>query len=201
MIFDTREGTSDNIVVHEVYEQDCYRWKELGLKGGVVVDIGANCGVFSCMAAQDQNAVVAYEPEWENYKRLLLNLERNNCYVVANLLAVGKPGFASISSQSGGSQLHRDGQKVLVVSLDYVLDSFTEIDFLKMDCEGSEYEIIDHASNVALKKIKRFAAEFHPDLVDAETHQRVVARLTKFFDLEITGNIPKAGGVIFGVRK
>jgi hypothetical protein len=71
-----------------------------------------------------------------------------------------------------------------------------------MDCEGSEYPIFEDATDETLTKINEFAIEFHPDLVDDYTHNKVISRLEEFFDLEITGEIKnKAGGIIFGKGK
>lgn len=202
MNFTRRPNSSDDIVIREIMTDDCYRWQKNGSADGLVVDIGANIGVFTCVAALT-NFVVAFEPEPNNFTALVEHVNQNQLSdrVSCVRLAVGTPGMSSIHSQSGGSRLHTEGAKVPVVSLDTALFDYPTVDFLKIDCEGSEYEVFDTVSPKTLQKIKRFAGEFHPDLVSPETHQRVIAKLEEVFSLEITGNIPKAGGIIYGVKK
>lgn len=199
--FEIREGTSDTLVVREVIVEDCYRFNELNLTKGLVLDVGANIGTFSVLAGQ-KNKVIAYEPEPNNYELLIKNIKLNKAKVVAHELGLGIGGYSTIDDQQGGSRLGSGEHDVETISLTEALKDIKEIDFMKMDCEGSEYPIILAASGKTLKKIKRFAFEVHPDLVDKDTHQRFMARLASMFLLEITGNIPNgAGGILYGVRQ
>jgi hypothetical protein len=54
-------------------------------------------------------------------------------------------------------------ETVEVITLPQILDMFqlAKIDFLKMDCEGSEYDILYNLDPSIYKKIKVISLEFH----------------------------------------
>lgn len=194
-IFIGRDYGSDEFVLCEMYLQDTYGWFKNPVENGLVVDIGANIGAFSVPASKN-NLVVAYEPEKNNLSYLRANRELNNSNIVIKEVAVGKPNTTStISDHNGGSTLGTGTQPVIVAGLDEVIAY--ETDFLKMDCEGGEYDAFKYASDETIKKIKRFAMEVHKQLVTPEVHQELLDKLNKFFvckeDLE--------HGRILGVRR
>jgi FkbM family methyltransferase len=199
--FILREDKYDCIVMNEVLELDCYRFMDrINIEGLNVLDIGANIGIFSVMAALKGCNVTSYEPEPHNFEMLNKNIEHNSVKVKAYQLAVGKPGKYCIEDNGGCSRLGSSGSPVECVSINTIINE--PVYFLKMDCEGSEYPIFEDATDETLTKINEFAIEFHPDLVDDYTHNKVISRLEEFFDLEITGEIKnKAGGIIFGKGK
>ncbi len=77
-------------------------------------------------------------------------------------------------------------EKVKAITLDSLISQYQldEIDFLKMDCEGAEYDILFNASDETLKRIKILSMEFH-DLKDQNrTANSLIAHLTtKNFDI------------------
>ena len=54
-------------------------------KNDVVLDIGANIGIFTCKLASKVNRVIAIEPEPSNFSTLTKNVKQNNFFNV-NLL-------------------------------------------------------------------------------------------------------------------
>ena len=93
----------------------------------------------------------------------------------------------------GGSHMDaREGAKVSRVSLESF--PFERCDFLKIDCEGAEYQIFANMTDETLKKIKRIAAEFHP--FNETWHTELMTRLDRFFDLETI-----EGGIVIGAAK
>ena len=196
--FKKRRNGSDAGVINEVWVDDCYRFKDSDIQG-TVVDIGANIGAFTVLACLKGCTVLAFEPEPNNFKLLENNCLKNLVFPTLFNKGVGNPGFGYFQDNHGGTRKGLVGVKIQIVSLNDIITD--EVDFLKMDCEGSEYEIICNTTDETLGKIKQFAAEFHPDLIDDQIHNDVIKRLEKFFTLEITGNIPIAGGIIYGARK
>lgn len=189
-----RDFGSDEFVIVEMFLQDTYGWFNEPVEGGFVVDIGANIGAFAVPASK-LNRVVAYEPEWNNLAYLNANRLLNGCDFEVKALAVGKPNTTStINDHNGGATLGNGKQPVTVIGLDEVITE--ECDFLKMDCEGGEYDAFKYASDETIKKIKRFAMEVHKQLVSEEEHQRLLDKLDKFFVTRHTDN-----GRIFGVRR
>lgn len=123
----------------------------------VVIDIGANIGVFAIYAATRAPGikVYAFEPFPENIRWLRRNVESSH---VANVKihqqAVGAgPGVRFLRVDPSNWGLHSLGgtgderQRVLSVDcidLDHIMkmDGLKQCDLLKVDCEGSEYEIL-----------------------------------------------------------
>jgi FkbM family methyltransferase len=157
-----------------------------------VIDIGANQGFFSCYAASKDARVWAFEPFSQSCNRLRANVERNgfsSCVKISQTAVSAGAGKAVLlcSDFLGGGvntvieaharalgQDFKETVEIDVVSIDSVIaDIPGRIRLCKMDCEGSEYNIIRGISDPA--RIDSFALEFHPgayrlgDLVAAMT--------------------------------
>jgi len=149
--------------------------------GGTIVDIGANIGIFTIRAARQfpKSKVISYEPLQENFRLLKENIDFNNLrerVVPINLAVAGGKGevdFFIHNQDSGGGSIYRHGDdetiklvKVKTVSLVDVFESngITECDFMKMDCEGSEEEILYNAPSDIIRKIRNLTIEWHDDL-------------------------------------
>lgn len=147
-------------------------------RGDVVVDVGANIGVFAAYAATSAPdvRVYAYEPFPGNVEWLRDNMRESRLEnVVVRPEAVG--------GASGERVLHVDptswimhslvredgpggeGVRVRCVSLEEAFDSngIECCDLLKLDCEGSEYEILQGASPGTLGRVKRVVGEYHDE--------------------------------------
>lgn len=72
-----------------------------------------------------------------------------------------------------------------------------ECDFLKMDCEWSEYDIVESATIDDLKRIKQIAIETHG--VTPERFGMFMEKLTRVFRIEVLGGAER-GGYIWGNR-
>jgi FkbM family methyltransferase len=139
---------------HEKYETKLFR--QFVTEGMTVVDIGANIGYYTLLAAKlvgDKGKVFAFEPEPENYALLVRNIEMNG---YDNVVAVRK----AVSSKTGKTALFlnreagahgflpdREGvigkTTVETVSLDeYFEDKECPIDIVKIDVEGSEVPVL-----------------------------------------------------------
>ena len=141
-------------------------------KGDLVVDVGAHVGMFSIYASKLALKVYSVEPLAENFEFLKENININkaeNIYPF-NVAMSGKTGDAEIfinSSSFAHSFYVQDGVqkkiKVPTVSLeDFVVsNNINKIDFLKMDCEGAEYDIFFNCPKEILKKIRKISMECH----------------------------------------
>jgi len=106
----------------------------------VIVDVGASIGDFTLLASRSpQNRVYAYEPSIKAFRYMRFNLVANK----RTILAFNRAANASV--------------------LDSILEKYAEpsIDFLKVDCEGCEYELLLECSATTLSKIKKIAMEIH----------------------------------------
>jgi FkbM family methyltransferase len=120
---------------------------------GVFLDVGANIGYFSLLAAQRFSEVHAIEASPSIARRLRDNIDRNGARITVHECAVGdKVGsidFYLDESQSGGSSIFPGGGRTLEASVPVVpfarlLDQVElgRIEFIKIDVEGSEVAVL-----------------------------------------------------------
>ena len=145
--------------------------------GDVIIDAGANVGIFAIqMARQNRRCrVVALEPFSENFKYLQANVARA-CpeNVTCCEVALGA-GFSKGQMQAAGSRsldhvlrvdsAAADSIPVIPLSGLFDLARAQEIDFLKVDIEGSEGDVFAAASPDLLGRFKRIAMEYHDQVV------------------------------------
>lgn len=182
LMFKVRGNTSDIRITSEVFIHKDYQSVILNKKfktGSVCVDIGANIGVFSVFLASKMRGGVIYsfEPLPENYLLLQKNINLNG---FVNKVRVFQK---AVSSKSGKFYLYRKSEndtgggsiyfvnlvthpiKIEIEAIS-IYDIFTnygieKIDFLKIDCEGCEYEIIYSIPQKYLLKIAEMLIEYH----------------------------------------
>lgn len=167
--FEVRAGTDDRHVLYEIYVQGIYD-APIG-PGDVVVDIGANIGGFTVLAARRGARVVAFEPFPANFAALERNVRRNGLQAELAQVAVADAArtaplvIPDDASFSGRYSLHegRGEQTIEVrcIPFDEVLAEFAlpAIDLLKLDCQGSEYEILFSASPASLQRVRSVIVE------------------------------------------
>ena len=145
--------------------------------GETVVDVGANIGVFATYAATRAPGVTvhAYEPFPENVKWLRQNVARSGLTNVrVNQRAVcAETGVRHLQVNPEDWIMHslfeRDaggrqpGIPVQCVSFDDVMngEGVGLCDLLKLDCEGSEYEILQGCAPETLGRVRRIVGEYH----------------------------------------
>jgi FkbM family methyltransferase len=185
MYIDSGAGTiGAELLVEGVYEKyETELFKKMAQDGMVVVDIGANIGYYTLIAAKlvgDKGIVYAFEPEPRSYKLLCQNIAING---YTNIVPIQK----AVSKTNGKTKLYVDAaiadissfakDNVLRYSkdLDYLevetitLDDFFErtvgddrIDLMKVDVEGAEEIVVDGAERVLKKNSLKILMEFVP---------------------------------------
>jgi FkbM family methyltransferase len=194
-----REGSDDAIVFDEVWRENVYRVQPGWVAGGRVVDIGANVGAFSLWAHHHGARVVdAFEPDPSNVEQLRLNTKGTDINIIPAAVHANSGTARYISSGRTGSgkvEAAGDaGQPIRAVSLKDAIGS-AAVDVLKVDVEGSEYDIFhDHTD---LAPVKHIVMEFHP--IDAARFGSLLTVLCQWGHVEIMGS-PVTGGMIFARR-
>lgn len=142
--------------------------------GWTVVDIGAALGDFTVHAARQcaPGAVYAYEPFPESFALLEKNV-RLNGLTNAHLfpLAVGGAANGTLLLRATGAAVQHSttaastAPTVTVPSLSlnqmFAEHQWPHCDYLKIDCEGAEYEILFAAHAQTLARIRRLCLEYH----------------------------------------
>jgi FkbM family methyltransferase len=125
--------------------------------GSVFVDVGANIGYFSVIAASvvgEDGAVFAFEPDPANFALFKASVELNGMdqrihAVQAGLAATDGSGRLYLSEDNlGDHQIHRadtERASIPIRLLDggcYLADRLQRIDLLKVDTQGAEYDVM-----------------------------------------------------------
>lgn len=214
-----RIGTKDYGIFAEVIAQDCYgfrKWKPLR-NPKFIVDIGCQIGCFSALASYiyEEACVLSFEMMKENYdlaKKNLSKFKGNKCFHAA-VTGKNKPvGIIENKANTGGHKVIFDGSdsyvcqdrlkgidselfetkddfKSINFSKIFSDNSIDRIDFLKMDCEGSEYEIIpDLIKTGLIKRIDNISLEAHGR--DEEEYRTTLDFLKKTYkNVEVKGHL------------
>src|SRR6266851_146417 len=176
---------------------------KLGL-GDTVMDIGANIGSFTVLAATvvgPFGRVVAYEPVPGCGRRLRDNIELNRlrnvtCYQAAvdghagilELFATEKSALStSCIPRSENNDADKISVKALTIEQAFNDNGLEKLSLLKIDCEGSEYEIFETMTSQVACKIDQIAMEVHAVPNRSFGHLETLIR-SLGFDLRTIGN-------------
>jgi FkbM family methyltransferase len=129
----------------------------------VVVDVGAFLGEFTIPAAEVAELVVAIEPAMTTYKCLSKNVEKYDNITPINELPAETPGstkFNTATDPTESSVLTPDDSnyeqvEVFAKPLDDILAELDieNVNFLKMDAEGAEPEVLRGISDLSVEKL------------------------------------------------
>jgi len=140
----------------------------------VVVDAGGNIGFF-CLYINKLNPsakIITIEPYAENIVLLQKNLSLNGLQdVVIVPLALSN---SSGTSRFEVKEYHFDGGRITddestsntfieTTTLEVIFDTYKigNVDLLKMDIEGSEFDVIQASLDLLSKRVRRIVIEYH----------------------------------------
>lgn len=161
------------------------QYKYLHVKNRVVVDIGANMGDSAIyFALEGAKMVYGFEPYPLIYDLSIKNIKLNNLVKQITLInkGVGSPSYIHVKEDfisAGGSELkdYKEGRKIEIISLKDVLTRYKipKHSALKIDCEGSEYEILLNSNNEIFSMFDRVMVEYHYG------YKNLVKQLKKYY--------------------
>lgn len=201
----------DNVAVWEVWQDDTYQLDQRTIAGRNVVDIGCNIGAFAVLAAKlGAQSVDAYEPMPNVMDVAVENVTRNRVadQVVLHGAAVGDAtGDTTMADvPAGGAHVGNGEEIVPMVSINDVLTVHDEVGFLKIDCEGGEFDIVEAVDPELLQRVAHIAMEFHGPGMPHLTHLeggpqwgRMVAKLAEYGRIRSVGH-PSRGGLLWWDR-
>ncbi|HQQ64258.1 MAG TPA: FkbM family methyltransferase [Pseudomonadales bacterium] len=156
-------GSGDQIISAKLRQERCWEAYETSLTlqhlhpGDVYVDVGANIGYYTLIAAQRvgvHGKVIAYEPDTDNFALLQRNVALNQLSHVrifpCALSDKNETGQLFLSEDNFGDHRiygsgdHRKTRNITLLKGDeHVGQQTGRIDFLKIDTQGSEYFVVN----------------------------------------------------------
>jgi FkbM family methyltransferase len=176
----THEGreicSSDRWVIREVFDNESYLKPDFEIEeDDRIIDVGGHIGTFAIYAARrlDDGVVYTYEPVVENYRFLRKNVEENDfegtvCPFNKAVSPTSSEDFRVYiddDNTAGHGDVHSGGEfhQVDSITLEEIFHEhdIEQCDFLKIDCEGAEYEILREAPDELFERIEKIVMECH----------------------------------------
>jgi len=189
-IFYIGKGIFSAYVASSTYEQELRVF--FNLKKGIFIDIGAHIGKYSIILSKqlkDKGKVIAIEPMEGNFNILKKSLYLNNIKNVISLkLACGnKENYSDlyIGDEKTGDGTHSlikktnnkvEIQKTQVRKLDNILNDLKikRVDFIKIDVEGTETDVLKGATKTLEKS--------HPKIIFEAWDKSYLKRIKEILD-------------------
>jgi FkbM family methyltransferase len=169
------------IARERIYEPHVTQYLRARLReGGVFVDVGANIGYFSLLAASLVHArgrVIAFEARADNVDLLRRSAERNSfaqidLHACAVAERASELAFHASGAVPSNGRIVREEEaasrqlpRVRAVALDDVLGNAGRIDVVKLDIEGSEPRALEGMRDLIPRHRPVLLSEFSPELI------------------------------------
>jgi len=168
----------DASTLQEVYFKGIYQESDSIKPGDTVVDVGGHIGSFTLKVAGEVGPgglVVTIEPSTENFNLLSRNVETNRLsnvrlYKVAAGSREGGEVDLQLAKRRGENSLYGAAksepigrERVPMRTVDSIVQELhlTRVDFMKIDVEGAELEVLKGSSETLLKYGPAIAMETH----------------------------------------
>ena len=179
LLFDIKAHSHEWYTLYEnIIRKDYFRNGVSVAPADVVIDVGANFGSFTVLAAKmvgDSGHVISFEPDPLVYDRLVRNVALNKLSNVTcrNEAVSGSDGTVELYVQSksalssnfkpaGERPLKSESKiEVTAVALKKVISSIECVSLLKVDCEGAEYDILGSLQKSDVANVMQISMETH----------------------------------------
>lgn len=155
------------LIIQDFEFEERYLVSKILSKKGIFIDIGANIGLYSLIAAETikENKIYAFEPTASILTKLQTNIKLNNYtnidiinYAVSNfdykklLMYFNENGYDVFNSYQKSNKLQSYSKEVNTICLDTFIKNynikFNKIQFIKIDVEGMELQVLEGAKNL-----------------------------------------------------
>ena len=195
----------DEYIFNEVYVKNEYEIEEFS-KDDIVIDIGAHKGYFTklCLDKGCKN-IHSFEPEPRNFKDLANNLKDYKGVQTYNLAVLDKKGEKDFKTTTNwNTGIHSfylcNGVpiKVKTVGLDDILVNFEKVSLIKIDTEGSEFEILYNSK--LLDRVEKIVGEYH-NIQNNHINDLVKFLESKNFEAYKISPLNDSSGIFFAKQK
>ncbi|TAG99835.1 MAG: FkbM family methyltransferase [Sphingobacteriales bacterium] len=173
--FKFNNGQSFAVTYKEIFIDGIYEFKPTGV-ANKILDCGANMGVSVVYFAlkYPNHQIIAFEPEKAIFDILKENVESfglKNVILFQKAVWVKNEQLEFYSDGGMGGRVNNQykNQTPTIVEAVPLLDYLKEdVDFLKIDIEGAEVEVLKYCGE-GLKKAKNIFFEYHNDVTKKQT--------------------------------
>jgi FkbM family methyltransferase len=175
--------------IKETFLDDFYRFeKSIKPKNGVIIDVGAGIGEFTIQTAKacPDCKVFGFEPFPESFDYLVKNLATNSINNIIPIPAAvtSLPGIMVLDTSSGNPLQFRmqagnlsDSPIKTILLMNFLREnSISNVELLKLDCEGGEFDILLPLNREDLVRFKTIVMEYH-DSLTSHNHLEIVQLL------------------------
>lgn len=177
LILNINKNQGDLTTLFEVFIDEDYNFGDNNSGNLNILDIGANVGFFSLYISNKfpKAKIFSFEPFPDTFTRLNehISINKINNVKIFNLAVSDFEGISKFYSfEWTGCNTLINGEfdenlakvtEVKCIRFDNIrkLTSAEKFDYVKIDCEGSEYPMLLNSSDEALKCIRKFIIEVH----------------------------------------
>ena len=154
----------------EIFVDQSYKFNPKSSEA-IIIDCGSNIGLSALYYHQQYPNAKVYCIEADaNIANILReNLNANNCNaeIIAKAAWVHNDGVSFSSEGSDSGSIGAGDINIPSIDLNQFLNQFSEIDFLKIDIEGAENNVIPHCAET-LKKVNTLFLEYHSSYSESQ---------------------------------
>ncbi len=135
-----------------------------------IIDAGANIGLFSIEMANKfpESSILAVEPDLENYKLLEKNTKGYPNIICINKGLWSEECWLKVHTELPAygitvEKVDKQNADIEAIDVNYLIQKYnlSTIDIMKMDIEGSEYQIFTNNNQMWISMVRMFIIESH----------------------------------------
>lgn len=178
MIDELEEETHIEETPNSIFHREVTRWfkdeGDLSLRlnyeldeNSKIIDVGGFKGNWaSDIYSMYMCNVYVFEPVKKYFEFIKDRFKRNDKIVVENFGLSGKTSFENIVVSAESSSMfipgeEKDSELIILFDINEYLEHETQIDLIKINIEGSEYDMLESITDDNIVKLKNIQVQFH----------------------------------------